>query len=259
MRYHKGYLAISEVSDIPLLLHVRNARAVCFDQLAVLLSLELPPELCRSLRWRVARLEQAGLLRRFTEHRHLGRPVFGITRQGLEVLESRGHCLLSLPSTTEQIFHPSQILHALESVNVRIALATGGVLVSWKSDLEIASRNLVLGASTAKDYDAIAEITSDGHTRSIGFEYERTPKAASRYAAIRETLERDQTVDLILYLAPNDDILYLLAMEMRVARKRIAFALSESFRRSLLDTRVLTNTSDSEIVPLRQLLLRANR
>jgi hypothetical protein len=41
---------------------------------------------------------------------------------------------------------------------------------------------------------------------------------------------------------------------MRGARKRIGFALSESFRQSLLDTRTLTNTPNSEVVLLRHLI-----
>ena len=58
---------------------------------------------------------------------------------------------------------------------------------------------------------------------------------------------------LLPFLAKTDDILYLLAMELRATRKRIGFALSEAFRRSLLETRTLTNTASSEIVPLRKL------
>jgi hypothetical protein len=62
------------------------------------------------------------------------------------------------------------------------------------------------------------------------------------------------TTDMVLYLTASDDILYLLAMELRATRKRIGFALSETFRRSLLETRTLTNTASSEIVLLRDLL-----
>ena len=67
-------------------------------------------------------------------------------------------------------------------------------------------------------------------------------------------LDKDKTEDPVLYLTSNDDILYLLAVEMRSCRRQIGFALSESFRRSLLDTRTLTNTEDSEVVLLRDLL-----
>ena len=254
MRYYKGHIALSDARDVPVLLHVRNARAICLDQLCDLLSLEIV-ERPRSLRWRLTRLEKAGLVTRFRGQTHLRTPVFGITQQGLIFLESRGHYLLSLPSATEATLHPSQVAHALELVNIRVALAKAGVLHSWKSDLEIASRNLVLETGTAKDFDAVAGIEVNGRSRTIGIEYERSPKAAARYRAIREVFERDETTDAILYLTANDDILYLLAMELRATRKRIGFVLNDTFRRSLLETRTLTNSSNSEVVLLRDFLI----
>jgi hypothetical protein len=191
---------------------------------------------------------------RFAGQQHLVKPVFGITQQGLIFLESRGQYLLSLPSTSEVMLHPTQVAHALEMVNIRVALANAGVLHSWKSDLEITSKNLVLESGMTKDFDAVAEIEIDGSTLTIGIEYERTPKAAARYRAIREVFERDETTDAILYLTANDDLLYLLAMELRATRKRIGFALSDAFRSSLLETRTLTNSNKSEVVPLRAFL-----
>jgi hypothetical protein len=103
--------------DVPILLHVRNARAICFDQLCDLLSLEIITERPRSLRWRLARLEKAGLVTRLQGQTHLRTPVFRITQQGLIFLESRGHYLLSMPSATEATLHPSQVPHALEMVS----------------------------------------------------------------------------------------------------------------------------------------------
>ena len=255
MRYYKGYIAISDASDVPVLLQVRNARAICFDQLQELISLELAGTLSRTLRWRLARMEKAGLVSRFDRHRHFGKPVFGITQGGLECLETRGHYLLSLPSSTEQVLHPSQVTHALELVNIRLALAKGGVLRSWKCEMEITSRNLVLGNGTTKDYDAIAEVEIAGASKRFAIEYERTPKAAARYRAIREVIDKDENTDTVLYLTPNDDLLYLLASEMHPCRKLVGFALSESFRRSLLETSTLTNTEDSEVMLLRDLLV----
>ena len=214
MRYYKGHIALSEACDVPVLFHVRNARALCFDQFCDLLSHEILAVIVRSLRWRVARLEKVGLVARFKERRILGSPVFGITQQGLKFLESRGHCLVSLPSATEQILHPSQVAHALELVNIRLAFAKAGVLHSWKSDLEIASRTW-LEQRSSKDFDAVAGIEVDGRIRTIGIEYERSPKSVTRYAAIREALDKDKTTDSVLYLTASDDILYLLAMELR--------------------------------------------
>lgn len=259
MRYYKGTIALSETRDIPVLLQIRNARAICFDQLCDLLSLGILPEGVRSLRWRVARLEKAGLITRFTGHPHLAMPVFEVTQQGLAALESRGHYLLSLPSTKDRIVHPSQVPHALDMADIRVALTKAGVLRGWKSDLEIASRNLVMESESAKDFDAIAEIEIGGSIRTVGIEYERSPKAVARYRTIREVLERDRTTDAILYLTPNEDLLYLLAMEFRATRKRIGFLLSEAFRRSLLETRTLTNSDNSEVMLLRDFLMGAQR
>jgi hypothetical protein len=255
MRYYKGYVALSDACDVPLLLYIRNARAICFDQLGELIALDHFASPMKSLRWRVTRLETAGLIARAEGHRHFGRPVYEITKTGLVFLESRGHQLLSLPSTAEQILHPAQVPHALELISIRIALAKSGILRSWRSELEITSRNLVIEGSVTKDYDALAEVEVEGSIRTVAIEYERSPKASARYRAIREILDRDETTDAVLYLTPNDDILYLLAVEMRSSRKRIGFALSESFQRSLLETRTLRNTENSEIVSFRDLLM----
>lgn len=254
MRYPKGHIALSDEADVPVLLHVRNARAVYFDQLHDLLMLDFLPLPIRSLRWRLARLVQFGLLSRPEDHKYLAKPVYQITPKGLAFLESKGHYLFSLPSHADRVLHPSQFHHALELVRIRVALGKAGVLRAWRSELEISSRNLVSAGESAKDYDAIAEIEVDGTIRNVGIEFERTPKAAARYRALRDVLDSDTATDAVLYLAPNDDILYLLAMELGASRKRIGFVLVEAFRQSLLDTRTLTNGETSEVMPLRELL-----
>lgn len=253
MRYYKGYIALSDAADLPVLIHIRNARAIQFEQLRELISLDGTGIAVGSLRWRVSRMEKAGLIQRLSSQRHMGRPVYGITRSGLSFLEWRGHYLLSLPSSTEQILYPAQIPHALEMVNIRLALMRGGILYSWKTDLEIASRSLLLRRSATKDFDAVVELDIDGTAHSCAIEYERSPKAAARYRAIREIIDKDETTDTILYLTGNSDILYLLAEGLRSSRKRIGFALCESFCHSLLETRTLTNAATPEIVLLRDL------
>jgi hypothetical protein len=258
MRYYKGYIALSDTCDVPLLVHIRNARAVCFDQLRELLEYSMLAAITHSLHWRVARLEKAGLVERLNTRHYFGKPVFGITQQGLECLESRGHSLVSLPSGTEQILHPSQILHALELVNIRLSFARAGLLRSWKGDLEIASRNLVAADGAVKDYDALAEIELGSCTRMLGIEFEKSAKSVSRYQAIRAVLDGDNVTDAVLYISPSEDILYLLAMELSTARKRLGFVLSETFHSSFLDARTLTNAKGAGIVPLRTLLVEQN-
>ena len=80
------------------------------------------------------------------------------------------------------------------------------------------------------------------------------PKSCLQVPRNSEVLERDERTDAVLYLTANDDIMYVLAMELRAMRKRIGFVLSDAFRRSLLETRTLTNSNNSEVVLLRDIL-----
>ena len=253
MRYFKGFIDISDARDVPVLLHIRNARAISFRQLRLLLLLEGIEKTRRSADWRVTRLQQHGLIERVEDDHFLCEPFFVITPDGLRVLESRGHSLLSLPSSVERIIHHTQVPHAIELVRVRLALAEHGILRSWLSELEVASRNTVLPAGEAKDYDAVAEIFLNGQLRTLGIEYERTPKGANRYREIRQMLDHDKTVDGVLYLASDRNVLYLLADEMRTTKKRLGIALSESFRNNPLDANTLLAGEESDIVPFKMM------
>ncbi|HZP06089.1 MAG TPA: hypothetical protein VFB43_14400 [Terracidiphilus sp.] len=95
---------------------------------------------------------------------------------------------------------------------------------------KITSKNLGLANGAENNFDAVAGIEVHGKSRTIGTEYARSPKVAARYRAIREAFERDETTDAVLYLTANDDSLYLLAMELRVMRKRIGFVLIDTAR-----------------------------
>lgn len=253
MRYFKGYLDISDDRDVPVLLLIRNARAISFRQLRALLIFEGTETSRRSIDWRVARLEKHGLIQRVERDRFLGEPFFVITPMGLRVLESRGHSLISLPSTAEQIIHHSQVPHAIELTRIRLALTKHGLLRSWLSDLEIVSRNSILEPGSAKDFDAVAEILVDGSPQTFAIEYERTPKGGARYREIRQMLNRDRTVDVVLYLASERNVLYLLAEEMRATQKRIGITMSDSFRQNPLEANTLVIGPGSEIVPFRTL------
>ena len=135
-----------------------------------------------------------------------------------------------------------------------MALAQHGVLRSWQSDLEVRSRNLVTAHSYAKDYDAVVEVNVAGESRKFAIEYERTAKGSARYEEIREVLSRDKTVDTILYLTSDHDVLYLLAVELRGVAKRIGIALSDQFRRDTLNTRTLVVGAGAEVVEFRSLI-----
>ncbi len=255
MRYRKGYITLSDERDVPLLLQIRNARAITYDQVCALLLADGLESSRRSVHWRLSRLEGCALIQRMTYDQFSSQPIFSITSLGLQFLESRGHTLLSLPSTAREIVRKSQILHSVELAGIRVALAQKGLLKSWKWELEIVSRNLVYDSGKTKDYDALAEISVDGKTKSFAIEFERTLKGSGRYEELRGIFSADRTADRVLYLTPNAEILYILALEMRDVGKRIGFALTTTFVAELLDASILTNSSANEVVSFRQFLM----
>ena len=255
MRYRRGHISLSDTNDVPLLLTIRNARAITYDQICSLARIDGITGSRRIVHWRLSRLERSGLVQRMKYDLLFSQPIFSITSLGLEVLESRGHALLSLPPTTKEIVRRSQILHSVELAGIRIALASKGILRSWKWELEIISRNLVYEGEATKDYDALAEIVVGKVTKSFGIEFERTLKGAGRYEELRRVFNAERSVDTILYLTPNSEILYLLAVELRGVSKRIVFALSKTFQANLLDADVLSNSSAGEVISFREFLL----
>jgi hypothetical protein len=255
LRYRKGHISVSDTKDVPLLLTIRNARAITYDQICSLAHIDGIAANKRIAHWRLSRLEQSGLVQRIKHDLLFSQPVFSITASGLEVLESRGHSVLSLPSTTGKIVRRTQILHSVELAGIRQSLASKGILKSWKWELEIVSRNLVYEGESTKDYDALAEIVVGNVTKTLGIEFERTLKGAGRYENLRRVINAERSVDTILYLAPNSEILYLLAVELRDVRKRIGFALSKSFQADLLDADILSNSSAGEVISFREFLL----
>ncbi len=254
MRYRKGYVALSDERDVPVLVLIRNARAITFDQICALATMEGGESSRRSVCWRLKRLEDCELIRRMTYDRFFSQPIFAITPLGLQFLEFRGYSLLSLPSTAKSIVRKSQILHSVELVGIRVALTQKGLLKSWRWELEIVSRNLVYETGKMKDYDALAEIAVDGSTKCVAIEFERTLKGSGRYEELRSIFSADQGADCVLYLTPNSEILYILALEMRNVGKRIGFALSSTFQSELLDASILTNSAANEVITFRQFL-----
>jgi hypothetical protein len=254
VRYRKGYIALSDERDLPLLMTIRNARAITYDQICKIACVDGLEKSRRCVYWRMSRLESNGLVRRMIYDRFFSQPVFAITRLGLELLEHRGQTLLALPSTVKEIVRKTQILHSIELASIRVALAANGILKSWQWELEIVSKNLVYGTGDSKDFDAIAEVAVGNRTERFAIEFERTLKGSTRYGDLCRVLAAEKVTDTVLYLTPDAQILYVLASEIRNVDKRIGFALSAAFQRDLLDTRVLTNLSNSNVVSFREFL-----
>jgi len=252
MRYAKGTHSISPDRDIPLLLQLRNSRFITHQQLFRFMW-PLSESNRRSFNWRIRRLTEAGYISVCDGISGRGNLVYRITRQGLLELESHGQFATVLNSRTQHLPHPSHALHALALNSVQLALLQNNLLVSWQSDVEIASANTVSRDPMAKDYDAIVDVWNNDTAARFGLEYERTLKSVQQYARIRRVLEEENTLTCILYLAAGEQIALHLAYELSGIPKRLAFATVTAFKDHLLDTMVMTHPNDPQ-VPFRELL-----
>jgi hypothetical protein len=93
MRYRKGTISVSDSRDIPLLLLIRDSRAISISQLIAELMLDEIETNARSIHWRLHRLIVSGFVERVGNDRAIGEPAYAITHDGLALLEYRGHVL----------------------------------------------------------------------------------------------------------------------------------------------------------------------
>lgn len=252
MRYAKGTHSISVNRDIPLLLQVRNSKFVTHPQLFDFMR-PLSESSRRSFNWRVRRLLEARYISVCDGVSGRGNLVYQVTRQGLLELESHGHFAAVLNSRIQHLPHPSHARHALGLNSIQLALIRENLLLSWQSDVEIASANTVSRDPMAKDYDAIIDVWNGNTAARFGLEYECTLKSAKQYERIRRVLEEENRLTCILYLTAGEQISLHLAYELSGIPKRLAFATTTAFRERLLDTMVTTHPNDLP-VPFRRLL-----
>ena len=254
MRYYKGHISISVKRDIPLLLLVRDARAIRLGQLYEMLLLSRMEASKPCALWRLKRLIRVGLLSSIEDMPFFGEPVYSITRNGLALLESHGHSLLSLGSFSRTITPEAEVIHMVELNEIRLALLRSQELIAWKGEMEIISENLALYGEGAKDYDAVVTVEVDGVIKKFAIEYERTAKSSARYDEIRGALESDHRVELVLYLTPSQELVYLLAEHLSGIRKHVVFAVANPFKTDLFEAGVLTTHSGKKILPFREML-----
>ena len=259
MRYEKGKIAVSESRDIPLLLMVRNARAIRLDQICDMLLLSKQETSRRLAYKRVQRLLKADLLTKLEKLWHLGNPVYAISRAGLALLESYGHCLLSLGSFSKTIVDLTKATHMLELNDIRLALIRSERLISWQGELEVLSENLVIYGEVLKDYDAVVTVDLGGTKAKFALEYERTAKSAKRYREIRDAIESDHRVEMVLYLTPSQELMYLLTKELQGLSKQILFGIANQFKRNHLELQVLTYDQSRRYQPFQEVLLSTAR
>jgi hypothetical protein len=253
MRYAQGTVAVSLSRDIPLLVQVRNAKFITHKQLFELMQSGGYECSRQSFNWRMKRLLRFNYISICEGNFGTGALVYRITKDGLVQLENHGQFAVILNSATQHLPHPSQAYHALELTSIRLALGRANLLASWQSDVETASSNIVLPGPLAKDYDAIVDVWNGDQMARFALEYERTLKSARQYGKVREALEIESNVGCVLYLTAGFEIALHLAHELSGIPRRLAFATAQAFRHRLLDTPVILQPEQPQII-FKQLL-----
>ncbi len=182
----------------------------------------------RRMAWRIDRLVHAQYLA-VLEQRVRGDKVCTITPKGLKYLEMCGHGLISIHSSMTTSLDFNNILHWLELVDIRLVLFRSGVMVAWKSEVEVSSENIETGGEYAKDYDAVATLCAGQKPLQVGVEYERTTKASNRYRELRDRLAGERKLDAVLYFVREPARLFSVAGQLEKAHPAILFCSFESF------------------------------
>lgn len=130
--------------------------------------------------------------------------------------------------------------HALLN-EIHLVLKRTGMLTRWTPESDIRSRNELSGIGYAKDYDATIEVRIDGHEHRFALEYERTPKAKTRYEAIRMRFEAETEFRYFLYIAPNHDLLEFVRERFQECSQIIHFGLYRDVLADGLDLPVQAN------------------
>ena len=192
MRYPKGSVVVTRAGDIPLLRLVRNCRFIGHQQLFELLQHDAVESSRGSFNWRVRRLLKAGRIERVNDVLCDGYSVYTINQNGLIELESQQEFAIALHSGTRQMPDRAQVFHALELNAIRLSLVRSALLVSWQSEIEISSWNMVSPAPYQKDYDAIVKVWVGDEVREFALEYEHSLKNTKQYERVRAALEAER-------------------------------------------------------------------
>lgn len=245
---------MSEQRDIPIIFLVRNSRFIAYTHLVELLKIGTTKSARTYLDWRLRRLVNAGYLEVGRTTRPQGRMYFA-SRMALELLELRGHGLVSFASDMNRSHNPHMVKHSLGLNELRIAFERLFPGTRWRTDLQVSSDNMMYGDKYAKDYDALAMIPSQKGCLRLGIEYERTSKSKVRYSEIRQTLKQEQLLDYLFYFVSETDRLFSIAETLGGAHPFLYFLSERAFLEQGMNTLMMRTPVEpcrtlSEIVSL---------
>lgn len=252
MRYWKGSIALSSTRDHPLLRQVLHAGFITHSQLFEFQRLDYCVSSRNAFNNRVHRLVKHGLLIRHAVPFVNREAVYSISDTGASELLTKGEYYARnghLKSGNGR----SQLKHSLDLNEIHLALKRTGTLVYWTPETEIRSRNDLTADGYWKYYDAVAVVHLAGQDCKFALEYERTPKAARHYAAVRQRIEMETSITQFLYLVPNYDLLWFVADKLFNCRRAVYFGLLGDFLQQTLALPVRRNGSPVS-VPLSSVL-----
>ncbi len=239
MGYVKGTIDLSSPQDAALLHQVLRSRHVTHDQLWQFFQFQAQETRRRIFNWRVSRLTHHGLVVRTTAAFQSRTWVYTITDTGAAYLAGQGDGAALVAGRAAKRQDDRAVLHSLDLNEIQLKLMRSGELRRWKSELEILCLNELTGFGYAKDYDAVVTVGCEGQDVTFALEYERHPKAPTRYWQVRKALENEQHLACFLYLTPSYELLSYLAGFYERCRRPVYFGLLNDFQENGLCAKVL--------------------
>ena len=238
MRYIKDCISLNSEHDYPLLRQVLHSGFVTHDQLFEFMQLGQYESNRSTFNWRVRRLNTHGLIARHRVPSVSKAFVYSITPAGELALASAGEQFLITPAKPGRNEKELQVAHSLELNNIHLSLLRAGLLVRWVPEIQVRSRNAMLGVINGKVYDAIVTVRLDERDATFALEYERTAKSEEQYADVLSRFDSEKKLDWFLYLASSVDVLRLVSWQFRNSKRYVCFGLLADWYHHLLDTEV---------------------
>jgi hypothetical protein len=225
MRYWKGSVVLSPTRDQPLLREVARSAFITHNQLFESLKLDYCASSRKAFNNRVLRLVAHGLLVRREGLIGSREVVYSVSSSGASAL---GGSLVDFSGKAGSS-GLQMLRHCLDLNDVHLALKRSGSLVYWMPETEIRSRSDLTPYGYWKYYDAVVVVRLAGQDCKFALEYERTPKAARQYVAIRERIEQETAIRHFLYLVPNHDFMWFIAEKLSQCRRAVYIGLFQDF------------------------------
>jgi len=237
--HYKGALAINAYRDIPLLRQIRDSTVITHSQLFRFMLLGHYESRRDVFNWRLRRLVNHGFVKRHQVPHVSPDYLYSISNPGSHCLEQHGDSYLpSGTRTTLNRVESSHFSHDLQLNDIHLALLEDGTLRSWIPERKLRSLIDQTLSPYVKAYDAVVEVGLGTGQLRFALEYEQTQKEMRRYLEVRQALERERNMGLVLYLVPTSSLVANISQHFNGCRQRICFALVQEFKKDLFETQV---------------------